>query len=377
MVVSLLPGNGPTGVETHFNQIMEFATGKGINTQFVNPNNRHWLWRKIPNGIGFILKMFNIELALLWNRWVASSRLRTELKTVVIRNLNNEVVFYAQDPLSALACLSVSAERNCRVVAVSHYNISEADEMATKGLIAKDGMMWKELMRVEKAALAKVSKVIFVSKYMSNIVNQRLPVLQSVKQRVIPNFTPSIRGEGVSNIHSDLIAIGTLEPRKNQSYLLRVLLECKKLGYKYSLTIVGDGPDRVQLENMAKNLGIAEQVHFLGFLSEASELISSHRLFVHSSVMESFGIVILEAFARGKPIVAAAVGGIPEIVTEGENGLFWNLDDPQGGAKILMTLLNNPTLLNRMSVQAKQTFDNKFNPAFIAKTWLEAILGNE
>jgi glycosyltransferase involved in cell wall biosynthesis len=91
--------------------------------------------------------------------------------------------------------------------------------------------------------------------------------------------------------------------------------------------------------------------------------------------MESFGIVVLESLVRGRPVITASVGGIPEIITEGVEGYFWRLDDPKGGASILISLLNNPALLNEMSIQAKITFETKFNPLLLARTWLDSILG--
>jgi glycosyltransferase involved in cell wall biosynthesis len=375
VIVSLLPGNGPTGVETHFNHIMAYASSCGIETNLVTPHNSHWFWRKVPNGIGRIFALLSLEYSMAWNRMIASRRLSAALRSVFINNQQHDIVLYAQDPLSALAALAVRKIMRCRVVAVSHFNISEADEMFIKGLIEKDGLIWRELIRTEEMSFVNVDKLIFVSRFMRNVVNQRLPELYKVDQSIIPNFTSSVISDDEVTIQGDLISIGTLEPRKNQRYLLKVLSECKKLGHKYSLTIVGDGPDRLLLESMAKSLDVADQVTFLGFVSLASKLISSHRVFVHASEMESFGIVVLESLVRGRPVITASVGGIPEIITEGVEGYFWRLDDPKGGASILISLLNNPALLNEMSIQAKITFETKFNPLLLARTWLDSILG--
>ncbi|MBC7488669.1 MAG: glycosyltransferase family 4 protein [Glaciimonas sp.] len=377
VVVSLLTGKGPTGVETHFNLILKCADNKGIETLLVIPHDAHWFWRKIPNGIGRLLKLFNPEYAAMWNRMVSYRRLRRTLQFVLAQNVGRFVALYAQDPLSAAAALDARKSSRCRVVAVSHFNVSEASEMAVKGLTSEGGLLWRALMRTERSSLPRVDQLIFVSRFMSRVVNQRLPQLSQVSQVVIPNFSPTpinVSGDYIK-LAGDLIAIGTLEPRKNQGYLLRVLAACSKRGRIYQLTLVGDGPDRECLVHLAKQLGVYEQVNFLGFIKNAASLMSSHRIFVHASMMESFGIVIVEALARGLPVISSAVGGIPEIITEGVEGYFWNLDDPEGGADILISLLEDPIRLKKMSYQAKQTFQNRFHPDTLSEKWMTAIAG--
>ena len=377
IVVSLLTGKSPTGVETHFNLIMEYAASKGIETLLVMPHYGHWLLRKIPNGIGRLLRLFNSEYAIMWSGMVSYRRLKRRLRFVLANNAGRVITLYAQDPLSAGAALDARTNVSCRVVAVSHFNVSEASEMAVKGLTTEGGLLWRALMRTERNSLPRVDQLIFVSKFMSQVINKRLPQLSKVPQAVIPNFSSSPVGVGGADtkLAGDLIAIGTLEPRKNQSYLLKVLAACNKHGKIYRLTLVGNGPDREKLAQLATSLGVDAQVKFLGFEPNAGRLIANHRIVVHAARIENMPLTLIEALSYGRPILAAAVGGIPEIITEGVEGCFWNLDDPEGGADILISLLDDPVRMQQMSYQAKQTFQNRFHPDVLSERWLTAITG--
>lgn len=376
VVVSLMPGNGATGVETHFNLIIEHAAKSGMQVQLVTPHNTNWLLRKFPNGIGRLLKKLNVEYAMLWEKMIATQRLRSELKRLIAKHSANEIIFYAQCPTSAAAALAVKKVSPCRVVAVCHFYVSEANELVTKNLAVEGGRLWQEAVRIERETLPAVDQLIFVSKFMSDIVNKRL-ALQHPQPLIIPNFPamPQAVAKQYENIAGDIIAIGTLEDRKNQSYLLEVLAACKLQGKTYQLTLVGDGPDREKLEQLANDLNISKQVSFLGIVKNASTLITNHRLLVHASLGENMPLTLIEAFSCGRPVIAAAVGGIPEVITNGVDGLFWNLDDIKGGAEILISLLENPMLLQKMSYQAGQTFQQKFHPDFLASKWLKALKG--
>src|SRR3569833_4608435 len=97
------------------------------------------------------------------------------------------------------------------------------------------------------------------------------------------------------------------------------------MGHRDALTLVGGGPIRGQLEQLAREYGVVEQVKFLGSQQNAARFIRNHRLYVHSSLMESFGIVLIEALASGPPVAAAPVGGFSVVFCVGLVGFFWFL----------------------------------------------------
>ncbi len=133
------------------------------------------------------------------------------------------------------------------------------------------------------------------------------------------------------------------------------------------MTFVGDGPDRRRLEALCKRLALDDQVVFKGRILNAANLMAQHRVLVHSAIMESFGIVLIEAMARGLPVVAAPVGGVSEVFRDGKEGLSWSLDDPAEGARKLTALLDNKRYYDIMSAAAITRFEKKFCSGKLAR----------
>ncbi len=97
-----------------------------------------------------------------------------------------------------------------------------------------------------------------------------------------------------------------------------------------SLTFVGDGTRRPALEAFAKERGVASRVHFTGALDNVFPELDQAHAFLHLSRQETFGMVLAEAHARGLPAISYAIGGIPEVVADGESGILCALDDVDG-----------------------------------------------
>jgi glycosyltransferase involved in cell wall biosynthesis len=378
MIVTVMMSRGTTGVQTHFNAIADYAAEQGLRASIVEPHQANRWLRKIHGVVGRLINRINLEQGVLLDRFVAYQFLKSLLRSALNAAQDEPMVVYAQDPLSAKAALDLRREGfKFRLVGVIHYNISEAEEYVEKGIVKMSGSLWRNLMRNEQKVLPKLDQVIFVSAFMQQVVGARLPELGSVPQTVISNFLTSsqIYTESKSDTAGDMIAIGTLEARKNQGFLLRVLAECNALGKRYQLTVVGDGPDRVTLEQQTISLGLTQQVRFLGYQANASRLIPGHRVFVHASRMESQGIVLLEALRAAVPLLAAPVGGIPEVFADGQEGHYLNLDDPRDAALKLITILEDPYQWQCMSHCARETYITRFHPDRLGKRWINTLLG--
>ena len=135
------------------------------------------------------------------------------------------------------------------------------------------------------------------------------------------------------------------------------------------LMMVGDGPDRPAAERLARELGVAEHVAFLGKLKNPLEALAIADLFLLPSESESFGLSALEAMACGVPVVATEAGGLPEVIRHGVSGMLAPTGDVETMAKHALFLLD-PANLSRFREQAKDrasAFDiRKVLPTYLA-----------
>lgn len=290
----------------------------------------------------------------------------------------NDCVVYAQCPLSAAAALRARRNDGQRVVLVVHFNVSQADEWAGKGKIAIDGTYAASIRRFEALTLTRLDGLVFVSEFMRDALVNRVPVISSVPFAVVPNFVsdpgePSLEPA----IDADLLIVGTLEPRKNQAYALEIIAAAHRRGSKLSLTIAGDGPDLAMLVKLAGKLGIAESVRFLGFVPDAAQLFSRHHACLHVAQMESFGIVLIEAMSRGLPVFAPAVGGIPEVFTDGVEGRSIPLNDADFAVGLILDWLKDEHYMRHAKTAARSRFLDRFESDRVASELVDFLMSTD
>ena len=125
--------------------------------------------------------------------------------------------------------------------------------------------------------------------------------------------------------------------------------------------VVGDGPRRPFLEDVARRLGIRQRVHFIGSSEDIRIPLACLDLFVFSSRWpEAFGLTLIEAMASGKPVVASRSGAVPEIIQHGVNGWLVPPNDPVAMAEGIAQLLNTPAEATRLGQQAQRRVQECF-----------------
>lgn len=127
------------------------------------------------------------------------------------------------------------------------------------------------------------------------------------------------------------------------------------------LLVVGDGPERYALRQAATELDLDGAVHFLGFRADARALMREVDVVIHAPVYEGFGLVVLEAMAAARPVVASdAPGGVPDMVVDGVTGLLVPDGSPRGLATALGRLLDDESERRRMGANGRRRFEEQF-----------------
>src|SRR5208282_1359804 len=158
--------------------------------------------------------------------------------------------------------------------------------------------------------------------------------------------------------------VGSVFVEKGWLDLVRVLSKVSVAVPTTRLLIVGDGPAeyRSTLESEAVRLGVSSQIIWSGRRFDIPELLSAIDLFVSASHQEAFQLSSLEAMAAGVAVVAAAVGGLPELVCDGETGVLVTPGDPDTMANVIVTLLLDENQRNRLGEAGRRRVRERFSP---------------
>ena len=136
------------------------------------------------------------------------------------------------------------------------------------------------------------------------------------------------------------------------------------------LILIGDGPDRSAAEWLAHDLGIQGRVHFLGKQERVSELLPLADILLMPSELESFGLAALEAMACKVPSIATRVGGVPELIDDGETGLLYAVGDVEGMARGALSLLGDRKRMEAMREAGRKTAQKRFCASLVVPQYV-------
>lgn len=163
--------------------------------------------------------------------------------------------------------------------------------------------------------------------------------------------------------------VGRLAEIKRQDLLIRAFARLKDAVPNAHLLLVGEGPERPSLENIARDLGVAENVHFAGYRDDRERLLHIMDVFVLSSRSEGMPLSVLEAWAAGVPVLASRVGGLPELIDDGQTGRLVDGDDPHVWAQAIGTLLADGELTCEMTAAAKANVEERFSRSAMTQAY--------
>ncbi len=209
-----------------------------------------------------------------------------------------------------------------------------------------------------RRVLEEASAVVSVGRPLERFLQKVHPDLCLAKFCIIPNgvdleavrvISPE-KGRG-TNGWGRLVSVGNLRPSKGMDLTLKALSLLRERGTPWmDLTVVGEGPERRNLQKLARELGIADRVHFKGRLPHEDTLREIHRgdLFILPSWREAFGVVYLEAMACGKPVIGCFSQGAEDIIRHEIEGLLVAPGKVEDLAEAIGRIVGNRNLAIRM-----------------------------
>lgn len=165
-----------------------------------------------------------------------------------------------------------------------------------------------------------------------------------------------------------VLSVGALVERKGYSVLLSAAHQLKEQGYDLRYLICGEGALRFDLETQARNLGLTQEVRFIGFCTEVPELQAAADYFVHVPLHEGLGVAVIEALAAGLPVIASRVGGIPELIEDHKTGILIPPKDVASLTAALSSLLSHKQLARQLGETGQTFVRSQLDVSIMAQT---------
>ncbi len=204
------------------------------------------------------------------------------------------------------------------------------------------------------------------------VVRYGLPSLW-LDDRAVEAARAELRAE--LELGQDALLLGMacrLVEQKGIPYALEAFRRIRPAFPRARLVIAGDGPLAGELRRLARMLGIADAVHWLGWRPDAADLMAAFDVFLMPSAHEGFGLALLEAMSRRLPIIASRVSAIPEVVADEENGILVPARDAESLARAMRRLLGDRALRKHMGLLGASRLEERFSVESMAAGALEA-----
>ena len=154
--------------------------------------------------------------------------------------------------------------------------------------------------------------------------------------------------------------VGRMTGVKDTDAVLEIVRAARERDIPAVLCMVGDGPDRDRLEQVARDLGIARSTYFVGYQSDVAGYYRLFDAFLLPSVNEGTPVSAIEALASGTPVVATRVGGVPDVVTDGVNGFLVEPGDTEAAAERVAQLAGDPELRSRLGDSGRESVRERY-----------------
>ena len=279
------------------------------------------------------------------------------------------------DPRTTRALAALAARPDTHILQTHGYKANVLAALAVRSarrpwIAFLHGETWENwkvriYFALERLAVRRADRIVVVCRRMAAALCAR--GVPDSKVRVVHNAclvapAESERAAPDADAPRVIGVVGRLSPEKGVDVALRVQQVVVRRAPDARLWVVGEGPDRTRLHDQAEHLGIAPRVDWLGYREEMGALYRRMSVLLIPSRSEGLPNVALEAMAYGIPVVATAVGGVPEVVTHGRTGFLTAPADVEGLASCVLSLLENAALRRQLGEAARHEAISRFSP---------------
>jgi|SRR5215472_2378121 len=262
----------------------------------------------------------------------------------VIVHTAHGFAFHERSPRSVrvfYSALERIASRWCdRIVSVSHFHRRWALELG----------------------ICSSSKILAIPNGIAALANSEIPRAELRSQL------------GVRDRDLLILSMARLAPDKGLEYLIETATILLRSERQFQIVIAGEGPVRAQLEDLARNLGVADWVTFLGFREDVSDLLAACDLVVLPSLREGLSIALLEAMAAGKPIIATSIGSHKELASQAEIARLVPPADAPALCEAIQQISTDPALRARLGINARTLYESHYTEEKMLNTYKQLYL---
>jgi N-acetyl-alpha-D-glucosaminyl L-malate synthase BshA len=222
---------------------------------------------------------------------------------------------------------------------------------------------------ITRFGIVKSDGVTAISSHLRDRTREAFGITSEIE--VIPNFVncdvyvrnpelvAAMRPRFAASNERLLVHLSNFRPVKRVQDVIKVFARVAAV-MPARLMLIGDGPDRSAAEHLATQLKVQDRIHFVGKQDNVNELLPLADLMLMPSEMESFGLAALEAMACSVPSISTRVGGVPELIEDGRNGLLFNVGDVDAMSAAAIALLGDESRLTAISQAARKTAQDHF-----------------
>lgn len=282
-------------------------------------------------------------------------------------------IIHAHHPIAAMAMKQIFPDTKLILTLHSSYE----RELILNKVIKPDSVEAKFLTSIYRELEVTADRILTVSHAFQSYLKNYVEDADQIK--VIHNGFDEKRFRPIAheNEVTQLITVCRLVPAKGLDVLLKACARIKAKGHPFVLHIIGDGPIREELEAMAQQLGLYDDIIFYGYMLHPEEFMPFFDVFVLPSRAEAFGSVFAEAALCQLALVGTDVGGVSEQIENGVNGLLVPVEDDSALATALETLIIDPDyryqLAREASNKAKRDYSLERVIAQLKKVYREEL----